>query len=149
MGKSHAELKKLFGEDRIYLTKALSTPEVDSIARGHARRIKSIAGKRALDNPQTWIDVSRELGATVHKMADNDERKGESHGYYDWHSKKIIYDPDWDEWTVCGTLCHELTHHLICHSRIGAIRSGVERYDDDRETLQHRIARRVEEILLG
>ncbi len=31
----------------------------------------------------------------------------------------------------------------------GAIRRGVERYNDHRETLQHRIARRVEEMLLG
>ncbi len=149
MGKSYAELKLLFGEDRIHLAKALSKPEVDSVARGYARKIKGVMGKLPADDFASWIHAARELGAKVHPMADDDEMKGQGQGYYDWRTKQIVYDPDWDEWTLCHVLCHELVHHLICHNRVGAIRNGVERYDDHRESLQHRIARRVQEILLG
>lgn len=149
MGKSYAELKLLFGQDRIHLAKALSKREIDSEARGLARQIKGAMGKLPLDSPSSWITTARELGAQVHPMSDDDPRKGLEHGYYCWNSRQIIYDQDWDEWTVCHTLCHELAHHLICHRRVGAIRGGIERFDDDRETLQHRIARRVQEILLG
>lgn len=149
MGKSYADLKLLFGEDRIHLAKALSKPEVDSLARGYSRKIQGAMKKRPIDDMNSWVEASVALGATVHKMADDDKNKGESLGYYCWRSKRIIYDPDWDEWTICHTLCHELTHHLICHAGEGAIRGGIERFDDHRETLQHRIARRVQEIMLG
>ncbi len=149
MGKSYAELKLLFGEDRIHLAKALSKPEVDDLARGVARQMRASMEKRSPDTVEAYVHAARVLGATIHKMQGDDKHKGQDHGYYCWRTKRIIYDPDWDEWTVIHTLCHELAHHVLCHHRAGAIRGGVERYDDDRETLQHRIARRVEEILLG
>lgn len=149
MGKSYAELKLLFGDDRIHLAKALSKPEVDTMARGYSRQIAATMKNRPRDIAQTWVDSANALGATVHKMADDDENKGKSIGYYCWRTKRIIYDPSWDEWTICHTLCHELTHHLICHSGSGSIRNGIERFDDNRETLQHRIARKVQEIMLG
>jgi len=103
------------------------------------------AAKGPKDDVSTWIKAARELGATVIRGT---TKEGDP-GLYNPKTAQIIYDPRSDEATLCRRIVHELAHHVQATYRIGGIRRGVERYDDDRETLQHRIARRVEEILLG
>jgi hypothetical protein len=134
-------------DDPIVLAPRASDAEVNARARQVVAIINS-AKNGPKDEAATWIKAARELNATVVKGT----TKGDDPGLY-WRRKSgegiIVYDPRADEAEICRRIVHELAHHVQSTYKISALRNGIERYNDDRETLQHRIARRVEEILLG
>lgn len=131
-------------DDPIVLAPPPTSTEIDGRARAVVAVIRGVA-RGPKDEAATWIKAARELGASVIRGTTKDGDPG----LYNPKTAQIIYDPRSDELTICRRIVHELAHHVQATYRIGAIRRGVERYDDNRETLQHRIARRVEEILLG
>ena len=131
-------------DDPIRLAPPATQTEIDGRARAVAAIIRSVATGPMTDI-YVCVKAARELGATVIKG----RTSGDDPGLYDPKTARIIYDPRSDETECCRRIIHELAHHVQATYRIGAIRRGVERYNDNRETLQHRIARRVEEILLG
>lgn len=121
--------------------------EVENGARIAAATIDAVTvGDRALVS--TWVKSARELGASVMSFRST---KGLDHdpGFYDWRTQRIFYNRAAPTDKCIRYIVHELAHHVVAQWRFSQLRSGVERYDGNRQTLQHRIARRVEEILLG
>lgn len=145
MGKSLAYLKLLFSNDKIKVAAAMKKPEVSEQARWVIRTILWALGGRDPHKAASWVAAAKELGAIVRKLAPEDADQV----LYDWVNRVILYDPNQDEWTICKQICHELAHHVICHHHGGQIRSGIERYDDNQQSLQHRIAREVELYFFG
>lgn len=143
MGWSVASARRLFASDPIRLRRALGQPEIEALARRCARQIRrELTGPT--DSLRTWTDTARALGARVCPLSEDNPGPG----YYDVEDEVIYVNVYSDEATVCRRLVHELAHHVLIHFKIRPRRRAEERYDDDRQTLEHRIARRVEELLL-
>ncbi len=152
MGKNLSDLKKLFDDPaRFRLAKRLSRQDVKEQSRWVIRTILwalAEAGRNAPSDRNkiaAWIAAAKALGASVQELAEGDRDQV----MYDWVTRTIFFDPEQDDWTICKQICHELAHHVICHHHGGQIRHGIERYDDNRESLQHRIAREVELYFFG
>ena len=145
VGKSLAYLKLLFGNDKIKVAQAWGKPDVQEYSRWVRRAIQSALGGRDTSKASSWVAAARELGASVLPLAEEDRDQV----MYNWTTREIFYDPDQDEWTICRQICHELAHHVLCYHHGGQIRNGIERYDDNRESLQHRIAKEVELYFFG
>jgi hypothetical protein len=98
--------------------------------------------------PQTWIDAADRLGCRVFRL--RGDSSGE--GHYDFHAPggpSIFYmhQPDDHPYWVCCRIVHELAHHWLVSERGSNFPKAWERYDDNRETVQHRIARMVEDFV--
>lgn len=145
MAKSLSYLKKLFSNDPLRLAKVITPAEDKEIARGLIRQIEAALGDMPRDKVRSWVLASGELGATVRPLAEVDQDKV----MYDWITKTIFYNPHQDELAACEEISHELPHHLLCHHRVAPIRRGIERFSDNRQTLQHRVSRIVQLYFFG
>ena len=144
MGWSSADTRRLFAADAIRLRRALGQPDVEALAHRCARQIRrELTGPT--DSLATWCDTARALGAQVCPLSEDEPGPG----YYDVEQEKIFVNVYTDEATLSRRVVHELAHHVLIRFKIRPRRRAEERYDDDRQTLEHRIARRVEELLLG
>lgn len=144
MAWSVADARILFANHPIRLKKALGKPEIEALARQCVRQIKK-EHTGPIDSADAWIETAKALGAEVYELDDDEPGPG----YYDVEDREIYVNVYTDEWTLCRRIVHELAHHVLIHFKIRPRRRASERYDDDRQTLEHKIARRVEEILLG
>ena len=119
---------------------------VEEIAPGIARQILSqLEGPR--DEVSTWVKAAEALGAVVYGFYG---QPGDGPGFYDGRRGIICYNLCASKEKRIRYLLHEIAHHALATwpgSRFPRI--ALERYDDDRQSVQHRVARRVEEILLG
>ncbi len=101
--------------------------EIEMVAQRVARVILSHA-EGSLLLVDTWTTAARTLGAQVKAFR---SRSG-APGFYQGGQQPTIYynmEATWPETTFP--------------------RASHECYDDDRQSVQHRIARRVEDVLLG
>ena len=85
------------------------------------------------------------LGAKVVRYKD---RCGDP-GFYNWKNSTIYYNKEASALDCIRYIIHELAHHIVAQWRWAPLRSGIERYDGNRQTAQHRIARRVEVLVMG
>ena len=119
--------------------------EIELVAQRVARVILShVEGSLLL--VETWTSAARTLGAQVKAFR---SRSG-APGFYQGGQQPVIYynmeapTPDRIRYIV-----HELAHHVLATWPDTAFpRTSCECFDDDRQTVQHRIARRVEDVLL-
>jgi hypothetical protein len=121
--------------------------DIDDIARSVVRIIKSNMPKGAdfsvLDN---WVTACSNLKTNV-KVFYN---KTDEPGYYDPASNTVYLHHELDEYVAIRIICHELAHHVqVIMPFMLASQTRLERYDDEKNSVQHRVARRVEEIILG
>ena len=147
MAWSISKVRQLFANDPVRLRKALGKPDIEAQARAVASVISSVVPLGAdPSDPNTWARAAYALGVNHVFALDDDE---EDTGIYDWYNREIFYNPNADEDAICRRIVHELAHDVQAHRKVGALRYGEERYDGDRKSVQHRVACRVEELLLG
>lgn len=133
-------------------TKAADTAVTVDVMAGTVARIlkRHVEENGEITDPQAWIKAAHYLGVKVYRY--RDKGKAASGGYYvsdAKHGGAIFYNSCAPPYTVCRRICHELAHALLVEwTGSGLRRTRPEQYDDDRDTLQHQVARRVEEILL-
>jgi hypothetical protein len=100
------------------------------------------------DSPAAWVGAAEALNCTV--KTGRIVSDPASPGHYHAPSGTMIYDPRKPAAVVCRLFAHELAHHYLAHRRSGERLAGTwERWDDDRRSVQHRIAQRVEEMMVG
>jgi Zn-dependent peptidase ImmA (M78 family) len=120
--------------------------EIELVAQGAARVILSHTEGSLLE-VETWILAARTLGAQVKAFR---SRSGAPGFYKGGQQPAIYYNLEASTPDRIRCLVHELAHHVLATWPDTAFpRTSCECYDDDRQSVQHRIARRVEEILLG
>jgi hypothetical protein len=110
---------------------------------------RAIRGRSAGDPARlaTWTDAAYRWGASVQKFVPS---PGAGGGYYDAGTATIYYahDPH-DEATNCRRVVHELAHHVLTVWPGSQFpRAALESYDDTRQSVQHRIARAVEALVV-
>lgn len=116
-----------------------------------ARRVASIIENALPDHlertdPQAWADAAIALGCRVRRYK---KQAGVGAGYYDASIPMLIYQyEESDLLGSCRRLIHELAHHVLAQWPRSVLAAGLERYDDSRQSVQHRAARMVEELLL-
>ena len=147
MAWSEKKVRQLFARDPIRLKKALGKPDIKAQSRVVAAIIRAAIPPGAdLDDPDMWARLAYRLGVNrILPLAEGEELPG----VYDWHSRDIFYNPDTDDDAICRRIIHERAHDIQAWQRIGARRYGLERYDGDRQTVQHLVACEVEVLLKG
>ena len=124
---------------------AMTDADVDAVARSVARAIR---GRSAGDPAAlaTWTDAAYRWGASVRQFR---PAAGAGGGYYDAGSATIYYAHDADETVCCRRVVHELAHHVLTVWPGSQFpRAALESYDDSRQSVQHRIARAVEALVV-
>jgi hypothetical protein len=131
------------------LRRRLTDEQVAAIARSIANAIRAQA-TGPLDDPKTWTDAAYRLGCKVRTYR-HDPAVGP--GYYDANAPggpTLYYESTLNAPAACRRVIHELAHHVQATWPGTRFRKAApERYDDDRQTVQHRVAQRVEEIMVG
>lgn len=131
--------------DPIKLRGRFTRTDIEAEAR-HVAAVLHAALTGPSDSPAAWVGAAEALGCVVRQGRIEDAGPGHYHA----PSSTMIYDPRKPAAVVCRLFAHELAHHYLAHRRAGARLSGTwERWDDNRTTVQHRIALRVEEIMIG
>ena len=147
MAWSVSKVRQLFTDDPVRLKAALGKPDIDAQARVVVAEIRAhIPVGADWSDPNTWADVAIDMG--VNNVFVLDE-KHEDTGIYDWIKRNIYINPNTDDDGICRRIVHELAHDVQAHRRVGRIREGEERYDDNRQRVQHLVACRVVTMLLG
>jgi Zn-dependent peptidase ImmA (M78 family) len=136
--------KKNYPQARIKKT-PITEETIDSMARTVARVIRRhVEGDES--NVQTWINAAQGLQARVWRYNGQPNEPG----YYDGATMSIFYNMNAPTEECIRYIIHELGHHVLTILPSSNYkRSALERYADDRNTVQHRVARKVEEIVLG
>jgi hypothetical protein len=119
----------------------------NDIARGVTRYIIAALGDRDKSSIDSWVLAAKELGARVQRFYGH---TGDDPGYYDPQKSTIYYDCLRPHWECLYTIVHELAHHVqtILPRKI-VYATRLQRYDDNRQSVQHKVACLVEEMLLG
>ncbi len=109
---------------------------------------RAVRQQGPIDQLKTWVLAAKELKYGVQRMK---ARKGDVElGLYDHITRTIFYNGAAPKDKCIRYIAHELAHGVgidLKGSRMPM--TPMERFDDDRESFQHKVARRVEEILLG
>ena len=124
----------------------VSAETVETSARSVARVLLAKA-EGPVDEPPTWLVVAKALGVRVLGFYG---LPGDGPGYYEAATQTVYYNLRAPKSERARYIVHELAHRILATWPGGGCqRVALERYDDDRQTVQHRVARRVEEIVLG
>lgn len=116
--------------------------EVDAAARVVVATVRPHL-KGDVWKPETWINAAEALGVKVVAYKYKDRAPG---FYYGGTNPVIYYNIDDPEILRVLTISHELNHHIIAQWPDSPYpRESIERYDSP-NTMQHRIARRAEEM---
>lgn len=132
-----------FADDPIILKGRYSKVDVEGDARKAARIIRSVL-TGPVDSPRAWADAAEALGCKVIPGRSGDGAPGHYYG----HCNTMVYDPRHPAAMVCRFFAHELTHHVLVTWPGSVYRKGWERWDDDRNTVQHRVATLAETMLI-
>jgi hypothetical protein len=132
-----------FSDDPIRISPPIPAPEVEGLAQTCARIIKA-AHKGELWDVDAWKATARALGTKVLRLKTGDTGPG----YYCAGSKTIFLHPKAEDWDLARRIVHELAHHVLLEYNLRPRRRPVERFDDNRQTLEHRIAQRVELLVM-
>lgn len=128
----------------------MTNETAETLARSVARILRQAVEKEGdISDPGSWVVAARKLGARVHKFRDT--RQDAPIGFFvaDSTGGAIYYNSSASTQIVCRRICHELAHFLLAQwTGSGLRRRQPEMYDDRRDTVQHRAARMVEELLL-
>lgn len=95
-------------------------------------------------DPRAWRRLARSKG---YRISSYKRQAGMGPGYADIQAGQILYEESSDEATEARRIVHELAHLELIDHGIGQARR-LERFDDDVQSVQHRAARMIEEILL-
>ncbi len=115
---------------------------IEEDARKVARAINSVLeGPR--DKVRTWADAAEALGCEVIQG----RVAGGGPAHYHGATGTMVYNPRYPAEEVIKFFKHELAHHVLVKWPRSRFSAGWERYDDNRKSVQHRIAERVEELL--
>jgi hypothetical protein len=127
--------------------------DIEVIAKSVVRIIRAGLAKHQdtsmppIENLAAWATAARELGARLVRFFG---KEGDGVGYCDPKHAIIYYDCLESDHDCIRYIAHELAHHVqIVMPRGMAPITGLERYDDNRQSVQHRVARRAEILLLG
>lgn len=117
-----------------------------------ARRVECMIRSHLVGDPrevETWTAVAKSLGACV-KAYRCEVREAAPQGFYQGGARipTIFYDLDATDEQRIRTIVHELGHHVLATWPDSAFPRGTEHYDDDKNTTQHRISRKVEELMI-
>lgn len=130
-------------DDPIVLGGALAPREIETLAQRVMRQIRPhICGP--VWDPEMWKRVAVAMGAMVRRI-----RSGQGTGYYDVESGTIFVKTTGDDWTLSRRIVHELGHHVLIEYKIRPRRRPLERYDDNRLSVEHRVCCRVELLAVG
>lgn len=102
-------------------------------------------------SPQTWQAVARQRGIDLVFHHSPDADRGIYYPEGPGGRPVILAYASLPPALLCRVLVHELAHDVLeawQPPRLPGM-ADAERYDDDRQTVQHRVARRVEELLVG
>lgn len=124
----------------------LTDNEITEIARGVMRTLLSKL-EGSPDDLRSWVNLARSLGI---KLFGYYGEPGDPPGYYDGSGEVpcIFYNLSAPKLLRMFYIIHELAHHVLVAWPGSAFpRAALERYDDDRKSVQHRVACRVEDLV--
>ena len=128
-------------------TRRVRDENLTDIAQSVARVIHSHLEGNLL-TADSWIVAARALGARVQAFRYDTSVQGFYRGGA--IQPVIYYNIAAPEHEKIRTIVHELAHHILATWPETVFpRTSWEYYQGDRQTTQHRIARLVEELLLG
>lgn len=122
----------------------ITEEQITGIARSVARSLLS-----ELEGDPTDLDAWRALGkAQGLKLFGFYGKPHDPPGYYDGKEGVVFYNIKAPREARRLYLIHELAHHVLATWPGSKFpREALERYDDNRQSVQHRVARRVETMV--
>jgi hypothetical protein len=129
----------------------MQSDTIETLALSVARILgPAVEREGCLTDPGSWIAAARKLGARTQGYKDRSDDPSPGFFVADALGGVIYYNMLAVPEQVCRCLCHEIAHFLLAQwTGSGLRRKQPELYSDERESLQHRAAKRTEEILLG
>jgi Zn-dependent peptidase ImmA (M78 family) len=136
------------GDDPI-IVRPTTKQRVETLAHQIAGAIRHELRRQGdVEDIRTWVLTAKAFGCTVHRMkslaGDRDP------GFYEPRRRLLFYNGRAPEADCIRFIAHELAHDVVAHwDRCRYRQNSLELYDDHRATFQHRVARQVEELILG
>lgn len=129
----------------------LSADEIESRAHFIHAILKSEVDREGdIYDPLTWVTTTEKQGVRVSTFRDTGEEAIPAFFVGDATGGCVYYNSGARPKKVCHYICHEVAHVLVAQKFTGTIRGlRTEFYHDDAHTWQHRVARRVEELIFG
>lgn len=122
----------------------MTEAEITATARGVARVLLSKLEGEATDI-DAWLALGRSLGL---KLFGFYGKPSDPPGYYDGKEGLVFYNLKAPRHLRLRYIIHELAHHVLATWPGSKFpREALERYDDCRQSVQHRVARRVETMV--
>jgi hypothetical protein len=120
--------------------------DIETIAASVVRIInQSLAGRDKYEI-SSWLLACESLEAKARRVIPN----GKESGWYHPPTRTIYYHTENTPHQRIRIFAHELAHHVQCIMPfLLASQTRLERYDDNYQSVQHRVAQRVETLILG
>lgn len=115
-----------------------------SIARDLLKTLERLDLLEHRYDPRAWRRLARSKG---YRVSSYKRQTATGPGYADISAGLILYEETADPLTEARRIVHELAHLELIDHGIGQARRP-ERFDDDIQSVQHRAARMIEEMLL-